>query len=180
MKIIETDRLILRTWKKDDAHCFALINQDPNVTRFLGKTMTIFEAEKFAQERNKHFDKYNYTLWALEIKNRSEFIGFIGLNMTTFEATFTPCIEVGWHLSFKHWGQGYATEAARASINYGFECIGLKEIVSFTVPANLHSIKVMERIGMARDFKGDFLHPKFPDGHELSKHILYRIKNNHS
>ena len=117
-----------------------------------------------------------FCLWAVELKSTGEFIGFIGLNYVDWPAHFTPAVEVGWRLGSQFWGHGYATEGAKAAVDFGFKKCGLKEIVSFTVPANIRSIKVMERIGMKRDLDGDFAHPKLPDDHRLSKHILYRIQ----
>ena len=107
-----------------------------------------------------------------------DFIGYVGLNIPTFEAAFTPCVEIGWRLAAGHWGKGYATEAARAVLDYGFGSLGLKEIVSFTVPANVRSQAVMQRIGMTRDPAGDFNHPHIPQGHPLRRHVLYRLPQN--
>jgi RimJ/RimL family protein N-acetyltransferase len=103
------------------------------------------------------------------------FIGFAGLAVPRFTAAFTPCVEIGWRLAVEHWGKGYATEAARLALAYGFETAGLAEIVSFTTVANLRSRAVMERLGMHRDPADDFDHPSLPDGHPLRRHVLYRI-----
>ncbi len=105
----------------------------------------------------------------------AEFVGFIGLNLTPWDAPFTPAVEVGWRLARSHWGNGYATEGAREALRYGFDVIGLDEIVSFTTPANVRSWKVMERIGMTRDPADDFDHPLIPVGHPMRRHVLYRI-----
>lgn len=176
MKIIETDRLVLRTWKNDDADTFYSINQDPKVIEFLGGPMTLEEVDQFIQDKNKQQETRNFTLWATELKATGELIGYIGLNYTDWPAHFTPTVEVGWRLGSQYWGNGYATEGAKACLNYGFNKCGLQEIVSFTVPANMRSIRVMEKIGMIRDLKGDFVHPKLPLDHRLSQHVLYRIK----
>ncbi len=177
MKILETERLILRIWKKEDADPYYSINQDPKVIEFLRGPLTIEEVNDFIQAVNDHGDKYGYMLWASELKKTGELIGFIGLNYTKFESHFTPAVEVGWRLGSQYWGKGYATEGAEASLNYGFNQCNLKEIVSFTVPTNIRSISVMEKIGMKRDIEGNFTHTKLPLDHKLSKHILYRIKN---
>lgn len=175
MKIIETERLILRTWKEDDAEAYFRINQDPKVIEFLRGPLTMEEVRAFIPAVNSHGAKYGYTLWATELKESGALMGFIGLNYTDWAAHFTPAVEVGWRLDSDYWGKGYATEGAKASLEYGFKQCGLKEVVSFTVPANIRSIGVMERIGMTRDPKGDFAHPKLPADHPLSRHVLYRV-----
>lgn len=177
MKILETERLILRTWTEDDIEQYFNINQDPKVTEFLLGAPTLEECESFIEDQNKHFDEYKYTLFALEIKESRALIGFVGLKYRglEFAVHFSPSTEIGWRLSSKYWGHGYATEAAKACLDYGFNECGLKEIVSFTVPANKKSISVMQRLGMKQDMNGHFRHPLLPHGHRLSEHILYRI-----
>ena len=105
----------------------------------------------------------------------ASFIGFIGLSIPQFEAHFTPCVEIGWRLARAEWGKGYASEGARAALAFGFERLGLAEIVSFTAVSNLRSRRVMERIGMQRRAAEDFDHPNLPEGHPLRRHVLYRI-----
>lgn len=175
-KIIETERLILRTWRENDVYFYHQINQDKHVLEFLRFSLTLEQAQEFVGTANRHQDKHGYALWAVELKNTGALMGFIGLNYTDWKSHFTPAVEVGWRLGSQFWGKGYATEGARASLAYGFEHCGLKEIVSFTVPANTRSIRVMEKLGLRRDFDGDFFHPKVESGHKLSHHILYRIK----
>ena len=114
--------------------------------------------------------------WAIEVPGIAGFIGFVGLSVPNFQAAFTPCVEIGWRLAYDHWGHGYATEAARAALDFGFGELALHEIVSFTVPANLRSRGVMERIGMTRSPADDFDHPSLPVGHPLSRHVLYRAR----
>lgn len=177
MKIIETDRLILRTWKKEDADSYCRINQDPKVIEFLRGPLSTGEVNDFIVAVNIHQEKHGYSLWAAELKETSELMGFIGLNYTDFKAHFTPAVEVGWRLGSEFWGNGYATEGAKASLEFGFNTIGLKEIVSFTVPKNVRSLNVMNKIGMHQDLSGTFTHPKLPLDHPLSEHVLYRIKN---
>lgn len=176
--IIETKRLILRTWKEEDKEPYFLINSDPKVIEFLRGPLTMEQTREFIQAMNNQNDKYGYTLWAVELKDSSKLIGFIGLNYTNWESNFTPAVEVGWRLSSEYWGKGYATEGAKASLDYGFNKIGLKEIVSFTVPANIRSLEVMKKIGLKRDVNGNFSHPKLPKDHYLSQHVLYRLTKN--
>ncbi len=173
--IIETERLILRTWKKEDGTPYFQINQDPKVIEFLRGPLTMEQVNDFIPAVNIHQDKRGYTLWAACLKETSELMGFIGLNYTDWESHFTPAVEVGWRLGSQYWGNGYATEGAKASLEYGFKKCGLKKIVSFTVPANVRSLRVMEKIGLKRDVNGDFAHPKLAVDHPLSQHILYRL-----
>ncbi len=175
MNVIETARLSLRTWKEQDADDYFQMNQDAKVIEFLRGPLTLEQVKDFIAGSNKQFEERGYTLWAVELKATGEFIGFIGLNYTDWPAHFTPAVEIGWRLGSQYWGKGYAREAAMAVLNFGFEHCGLKEIVSFTVPANVRSIRVMENIGMKRDLSGDFAHPKLPADHPLSLHVLYRI-----
>lgn len=173
--VIETERLILRTWKKEDADPYFQINQDPKVIEFLRGALTMEQVNDFILAVNNHQDRHGYTLWAAELKKTGELIGFIGLNYTDWESHFTPAVEVGWRLGSQYWSKGFATEGAKAALNFGFKQCGIKEIVSFTVPANVRSIRLMEKIGLQRDANGDFAHPKLAADHPLSRHVLYRI-----
>jgi RimJ/RimL family protein N-acetyltransferase len=103
------------------------------------------------------------------------FIGFAGLAVARFRAHFTPCVEVGWRLASDYWGQGYATEAARLALGYGFGALALSEVVSFTTATNYRSRAVMERLRMRRDPVDDFDYPALPEGHPLRRHVLYRL-----
>jgi RimJ/RimL family protein N-acetyltransferase len=112
----------------------------------------------------------------VEIPGISPFAGFIGLSFPRFEASFTPCIEIGWRLDSAHWNRGYATEGARAALSFAFRCLQVEEVVSFTVPANARSRRVMEKIGMTHSPSDDFDHPLLAEGHPLRRHVLYRLK----
>jgi RimJ/RimL family protein N-acetyltransferase len=173
---LETERLILRRWKSTDAEPYSKLNSDPAVMEFLLKRLSREESDAMISRMEAHFSEHGFGLWAVEIKTTEEFIGFAGLACPGFKAHFTPCVEVGWRLARVHWGHGYATEAARRALTFGFEVSGLEEIVSFTVPANKRSIRVMERLRMKRDPKDDFEHPTIPAGHVLKPHVLYRLK----
>jgi RimJ/RimL family protein N-acetyltransferase len=172
---IRTDRLVLRRWRPSDREPFARMNADPEVMRHMLRPLTREESDAFVDRIERHFDERGYGLWAVGVPDKAPFIGYVGLLRHDFEADFTPAVEVGWRLDRPFWGKGYATEAARAAIKDGFERIGLDEIVSFTVPANVRSVKVMERVGMTRDLNGDFEHPNVPLGSPLRHHVLYRI-----
>ena len=173
---METGRLILRRWRPEDRAPFAAMNSDPRVTDFLGGNLTGAESDAMAERFDQHFDRHGFGLFAAELKSDGAFIGDIGLAVPNFEAHFTPCVEIGWRLAFPCWGQGLATEGARAVLDYAFLTLKLDEIVSFTVPANMGSRRVMEKLGLTRDPRDDFDHPRLPEGHPLRRHVLYRIR----
>jgi ribosomal-protein-alanine N-acetyltransferase len=127
----------------------------------------------------EHFEKHGFGPWAVEAKDNGSLVGFVGLMVPSFEARFTPCVEIGWRLAFDYWGLGLATEAAREVLRRGFDQFGLKEIVSFTASANVRSRRVMEKLGMTRDPSDDFDHPRVPANNPLRRHVLYRLKRNY-
>ncbi len=175
-QFVRTDRLLLRTWRQEDLEPFAALNADPEVMECLPKLLDRQESDDLAARLRDQFETRGYGRWAVEVPGVAPFIGFVGLACVDFPAPFTPCVEIGWRLAREHWGKGYASEAARASIRFGFEKLGLEEIVSFTVPHNVRSRAVMERIGMTRSPEEDFDHPVLPAGHKLRRHVLYRIR----
>jgi RimJ/RimL family protein N-acetyltransferase len=172
---LRTDRLLLRRWRLDDLEPFATLNSDAEVMEHFQKPLSREESDAFVMRIEAEFDECGFGLWAVEVPGHAPFVGFVGLHRVPFDAPFTPAVEVGWRLAHAHWGQGYATEAARASVRYGLEEAGLDEIVSFTTPGNVRSWKVMERLGMVRDPDSDFDHPNVPVGHRLRRHVLYRL-----
>lgn len=172
---ITTERLALRPWRADDQAPFAEMNADPEVMQHFEAPLTREESDRFADHIEERLSVNGYGLWAAERRDTNEFIGFVGLAPVPFEAHFTPAVEVGWRLARPHWGLGYASEGGAAAVAFGLDRAGLDEIVSFAVPANARSIAVMERIGMTHDPIDDFDHPRFPEGHRLCRHVLYRI-----
>jgi RimJ/RimL family protein N-acetyltransferase len=173
---LTTPRLVLREWRESDRGPFAELNADPRVAEFLRGTLDRAASDALIDRIRDHWATNGYGLWAVESLEDGAFLGFVGLATYTFEAPFMPSVEVGWRLASAAWGHGYATEAARAALRFGFEDLGLGEIVSFTVPDNLRSRAVMERLGMTRDPAGDFDHPRFAEGHRLRRHVLYRLR----
>lgn len=151
------------------------MNADPAVMEHFPELLSRRQSDELVERIEGGFATNGFGLWALEVRATGEFIGFTGLAVPEFEADFTPVVEVGWRLARSAWGNGYATEAAQAALRFGFEEVGLTEIVSFTVPANRRSRAVMERIGMSRDPRDDFDHPGLPEGHPLRPHVLYRV-----
>ena len=151
------------------------MNADPVVMQYMPTLLDRTSSDALVARFRAQFEEHGYGLWAIEVPGVAPLIGFTGLSIPRFTARFTPCVEVGWRLARAHWGNGYATEAARAALALGFGAANLTEIVSFTVPANQRSIAVMERLGMTRDPVDDFDHPALSPGHRFSRHVLYRL-----
>jgi RimJ/RimL family protein N-acetyltransferase len=172
---IRTDRLLMRPWRDADSPAFAAINADPRVMEYFPSALSPRESDALAERIQRHWTDHGLGLWAIEIPDQVPFIGFAGLSKPSFQAHFTPCVEVGWRIAADHWGHGYATEAARASVRVGFEVLALDEIVSFTVAANRRSIRVMEKLGMCHMASDDFDHPLLPETHPFKRHVLYRL-----
>ena len=172
---LSSGRICLRQWRDEDREAFAAINSDVRVMEFFRSRLTRAESDVMVDHIQKHFSEHNFGLWAVEVPDVAPFIGFVGLSTARFKAPFTPCVEVGWRLAFEHWGRGYATEAARLALGYGFGTLALSEVVSFTSATNRRSRAVMERLGMRRDPAEDFDYPGFPEDHPLRRHVLYRI-----
>jgi RimJ/RimL family protein N-acetyltransferase len=170
-----TDRLLLRRWRPADGEPFAALNADPLVMKHFPSTLSRQESDAMVERIETKFEQQGFGMWAVEVPHVAPFVGFVGLNIPSFNAHFTPCVEIGWRLAAGYWNRGYATEAARAVLKAGFDVFQLEEIVAFTVPANLPSRRVMEKIGMSHDETDDFGHPSLPDEHPLKRHVLYRI-----
>jgi RimJ/RimL family protein N-acetyltransferase len=173
---IRTERLLLRGWHPGDQEPFAELNADPEVMRHFPAPLSRAASDRLIDAFGEGWERNGFGLWAIERVADGAFLGFTGLSRPSFDAAFTPAVEVGWRFARAAWGSGYATEAAEAAVAFGFDALGLHEIVSFTVPANERSRRVMERLGMTRDPADDFDHPKLPDGHELRRHVLYRLR----
>jgi RimJ/RimL family protein N-acetyltransferase len=175
MATMETERLLLRRWHAGDRKPLALINQDPAVMEYFPAVLSRTESDEMVARIEAHFRRHGFGLWAAELRETEEFVGFIGLAVPRFEAAFMPCVEIGWRLAHRHWGNGLATEGARAAMRYAFEHLGLPSLASFTVPANLRSRRVMEKLGMTHNPADDFDHPRLPADHVLCRHVLYRV-----
>jgi RimJ/RimL family protein N-acetyltransferase len=171
-----TSRLRLRKWREEDLTPFAEINEDPRVMEFFPKTLTRIESDAFAERICAQLNHHPFGLWAVEILQQAQFIGFVGLAEPTFKEHFTPCVEIGWRLGQEYWGRGYALEAAQRVIKYAFEDLCLSELVSFTAVNNLRSQMLMQRLGLSSDASDDFEHPSLSEGHPLRKHVLYRLR----
>lgn len=172
---LRTERLLLRQWRDDDLEPFAALNADPETMRYFPAPPSRVESNTLAERARRQIEDEGWGLWAVEVVGGASFIGFVGLARPSFEEHFTPAVEVGWRLGRQHWGNGYATEAGRAALGYGFDELGLEEIVSFTSHLNVPSWRVMERLGMSHDPADDFEHPRVPVGDPLRPHVLYRL-----
>jgi len=175
---LRTGRLLLRAWRAQDRELFAAMNADPRVMRWFPSVQTRAESDAMVDRFARIHEERGYTCWAVQVLDSAHgpapFVGFVGLVPPSFDPPFThadPCVEIGWRLAAQWWGLGLATEAADAALRWGLTQAGLAEIVSFTVPPNLASQAVMQRIGMRYD--GTFEHPRGA-GRWWGSHTLYR------
>ena len=175
---IETARLILRPWVEEDRKPFAEMSADPAVMEYLFPLGGQEGANAWIDRQMAHLAEHGFCFCALEEKESGAFAGSVGLDKVGYEAHFTPAVEVGWRLAKTFWGRGYAPEAALASMRYGFEVLGLSEIVANTATHNTNSRRVMEKLGMGHDVQDDFDHPRMPEGHPLRRQALYRLPRN--
>lgn len=172
---LETTRLLLRGWGDADREPFFRMNSDPRVMRHFPACLSRPQSDALMDRIVADLDRDGYGLYAVEFTATAEFIGFLGLSVPGFDGPFMPAVEIGWRLAPRYWNLGLATEGARAVLRQAFGPLGLHELVSITVPGNLASRRVMEKIGMTHDPADDFDHPRLPDGHPLKRHVLYRI-----
>ena len=172
----DTERLRLRQWCTADREPFAALNADPKVMEFFPALLTRAESDALADRCQTLIAERGWSFWAVETKTTPEFIGFVGLHTPAPDLPFSPCVEVGWRLAARHWGKGFATEAAHGALRIGFEQLGLAEIVSFTSAINLRSRAVMVKLGM-RETEETFEHPNVPVGSALRQHCLYRLSH---
>ena len=174
--LLVTDRLILRSWGEADRSRFATMNADPEVMHHFPATLSPRESDE-TMDRIVDGWTRGFGQWAVERRDNDEFIGFVGFSQPRWEAHFTPCVEIGWRLARNSWNQGFATEGARAAIEWGSQNVEFpqNELVSFTTANNLASRRVMEKLGMTHSDEDDFDHPLLPDW-EGRRHVLYRLK----
>ena len=175
--VLTTERLILRRWQPSDLAPFRALNADPRVMEFMPGPLPPQLSDNLVARIERHFHEHGFGLFAAELRPTQTLAGFIGISAPPFEAPFMPAVEIGWRLAAELWGQGLATEGARAVVAFAFDDVGLDGLVSFTVPQNLRSRRVMEKLGMTHDPREDFDHPTLPPGHPLRRHVLYRLHN---
>lgn len=174
---LTTPRLHLRRWEPRDRAPFAALNADPEVMAHFPSTLTRDESDAFVDRIEAHFERHGWGLWAVERRADAAFVGFLGLWPATFEAHFTPAVEIGWRFARHGWGAGLATEAGHATLADARDRLEMTEIVSFTTVANHRSSAVMERLGMTNDPAEDFDHPGVDGASHphLVRHRLYRV-----
>jgi RimJ/RimL family protein N-acetyltransferase len=170
---IRTERLLMRRWRESDREPFAALNADPETMKFFPETLDRAASDALVDRIEARFDRVGYGLWALEVSETGEFIGFTGLNPMPDGVPGAGGVEVGWRLARQAWHHGYATEAARAALEVAFDGVGLSEIWSMTAVLNEPSAAVMRRLGMTEAAR--FLHPKVPAGHPLQPHVTYHL-----
>ena len=172
--MITTKRLLLRQWQPSDFPLFAELCADPDVMQFFPSTLSEAESMALAQRVHGLIAERGWGLWAVQVPGVSDFIGFVGLHVPKDYLPFSPCVEIGWRLAKSYWGKGYASEAAKAALNYAFTELQLDEVLSFTSVTNLPSQAVMKRIGMTNTHR-NFMHADIEAGHPLCEHVLYRL-----
>ena len=175
---LRTPRLSLRRWRESDLEPFAAMNADPEVMRWFPSVLDRQGSDALVERIEEHFDRRGFGLWAVEVlePEPAAFVGFVGLAVPRFEPPFRasdPCVEIGWRLARRWWGLGIATEAADEVLRHAFDELRLDEVVSFTVPPNLASQRVMQTLGMRYD--GVFHHPGAGPGDWWAPHVLYRL-----
>jgi RimJ/RimL family protein N-acetyltransferase len=173
---LETDRLVLRRWRDSDKAPFAALNADPTVMEYMPGLLSREQSDSLVDRFENHFRRCGFGLWAMDLRDSAEFIGFVGLSVPDFDASFTPCVEVGWRLAPEYWSRGLPTEGAREAVRLAFQVAGLSSLVSFTVLGNRRSRRVMEKLGMTHNTEDDFDHPNLREGHPQRRHVLYRLE----
>ncbi|MBF2720356.1 GNAT family N-acetyltransferase [Psychrobacter sp. NG254] len=171
---IETERLYLRQWQASDFVTFAEMNADLDVMKYFPKPLSSKVSDAIANKCAQLIKDKGWGFWAVSLKETDTFIGMVGLNHAHADMPFSPAVEIAWRLHKDYWGQGYATEAARASLHYAFTELALEEVVSFTAVINKRSQLIMQRIGMT-DTGNNFHHPMLDADHRLAEHVLYKI-----
>ena len=174
---IRTDRLLMRRWLESDREPFAALNTDPDTMRFFPATLDRPASDAFVDLIESRFEQQGYGLWALEVTDTGQFIGFTGLNSMPDDVPGAGGTEVGWRLARRAWHRGYATEAARAALDVALGGVGMKEIWSMTAVLNEPSLAVMRRVGLTEIARFD--HPGVPVGHPLRPHVTYHLASPH-
>ncbi|HWA99873.1 MAG TPA: GNAT family N-acetyltransferase [Pirellulales bacterium] len=166
------EHVSLRQWRESDLAPYASMNADPEVMRYFPAPLSREQTAASLARQRALIEERGWGLWALDVNGA--FAGFVGLAVPNFQAPFMPCVEAGWRLRHEYWGRGIAYRGALQTLDYGFQVLKLREIVSFTAAVNVRSRRLMERLGFEHDAASDFDHPSISAGHELRPHVLYR------
>ena len=170
---LETARVVMRQWRNEDYAEFANMNADSDVMRYFPSVLSREESDTLTKKFDNLIAEKGWGFWVAQRKNDNAFIGLVGLNQTD-DLPVASCVEVGWRLAKAHWGRGYATEAAAASLYFAFSILEQDRVAAFTTVANVRSRKVMSRLGMV-DRGENFLHPRVPEKSGLKEHVYYEI-----
>jgi len=176
--LFTSKRLGFRPWTTDDLEPMAAISADAEVMRHFPKVQDLEDTRGFIERMHTQYLNNGYCYFATEILESRTFIGFVGLCSISFEAKFTPCVDIGWRLHKDHWGKGYATEGAKACLDFGFDEIGLDKIYAVCPITNLPSENVMKKIGMTKHSL--FKHPNLADYPLLEECYAYVIEKGHN
>ena len=176
---LETGRLILRNWQRKDAAAMFRLNNDETVMKFFPFRRNRIESDQLLKTIQKKITDKGYGFAAVELKQTGDVIGFAGISDISNDMPFAPALEIGWRFLPEHWGNGYATESAKKWLEFAFNALEKKEVVSFAVVENTASTAVMKRLGMHYIPELDFDHPSVTDDYpELKRHVLYAISRN--
>ena len=171
--LFRSERLGFRNWNQKDLPLLVKLNNDPRVMEYFPSTLSETDSRQFLYKMQKMFDNKGYCYFAVDLIDTGKFIGFIGLCDQEYESPFTPCVDIGWRISPEYWGYGYATEGARKCLEYGFNNLGVKSIISVAPAVNQRSVRIMEKIGMTK--KGSFEHPKLLNDDRLRNCVYFEL-----
>ncbi len=167
---------MLREWRDRDARQLQRLCSDLRVMEFLGPPQTMEEIQAVIARQRAHQHNNGYCFWAIELRTTRQMLGFCGIQLGPQDTPIAGLPEIGWRLAYDHWGRSYAREAAEAALDWYWTNIARDAVWSITVPGNLRSWGLMERLGMQRQHDLDFDHPRVPDGSPLKRHITYKIE----
>lgn len=171
--LFQSKRLGFRTWNSSDIEKMSRIDTDSQAMEFMPTIKSLQETSAFVTRMQRLFNEKGYCYFAVDVLENSQFVGFIGLAEQTYEADFTPCVDIGWRLDPRCWDRGYATEGAKRCLSFGFEELNLREIYAISPIINIRSINVIEKIGMVK--VKEFIHPQLRNNERLRDCVLYQV-----
>ncbi|GAA0894398.1 GNAT family N-acetyltransferase [Fulvivirga kasyanovii] len=174
--LFQSPRLGFRNWKTEDLKELFSLCSDSEVMEFFPKPLSEDETKSFIIRMQNEYEAFGFCYFAVDKLDTQELIGFIGISHKDFQADFTPCIDIGWRLKKSTWNQGYATEGAKACLDYAFDMLHLTHIYAIAPAVNVKSEAVMKKIGMSK--VKNFIHPQLTHDERLGECVLYEIKTN--